>query len=142
MTNEQVARRDLGVGVVLCSLLTAALGLAAWWIARLGEGGDPTGETLTDGIALTLGGGLGTTIGAALTAARSRGASPLATGMLAAVLGMVVPLATLLVAGPDDLGIGEDAMIAVVFAIPLLAAGWLGANVGRDRRRNRSAQDS
>ena len=140
MTNEQVDRRDLGIGAVLCSVLTAALGLAAWWIARLGEGGDPTGETLTDGIALMLGGGLGTTIGAALTATRSRGASPLATGMLAAVLGIVVPLAALLVAGPDDLGIGEDAVIAVVFAIPLLAAGWLGANVGRDRRRNRLGQ--
>ncbi len=60
-----------------------------------------------------------------------------AGGGLGLVVGTVVSLSVLLVAAAEDFALVDYLGVAAVFGIPHLAAGWLGANLGRDFRRGR-----
>jgi len=138
-TDGRIDRQAVAVGAVLGSALSVSFGALGWWLAhRSHDPGDgATGASLTDAAAVVAGGGLGLVVGCAVAAARSRLGRPLADGFAAAVVGTVVSLSVLLVATEEDFVLVDYLGVVAVFGIPLLAAGWLGANLGRDFRRGR-----
>jgi len=129
----------VAAGAALGCALTFCFAAVSWWLVHRshGAGADST-AALTDAAATVGGGAVGLAVGSAVAAGRSRFGRPLSDGFLAAMAGIVAPLSVLLLLiEPDDSTAVEYLADAAFLAIPLLAAGWLGANLGRDFRRGR-----